>query len=112
MAGEVMRSNENDVNGFLCNVKELIRTSQYTLVNRRDGLNNIAEYGLTIQDVKDAILSLDYTRYFSGPDEDYNRSGEYVWVFKKCIDGVVYYIKLQIPSLRQILIIISFHPDR
>lgn len=110
-AGEVMRVNETEVNNFLNTVKRLLKKKQFILKNRKDGINNLSSYGLSIQDVKEAILSLNYKRYVSGPDEDYNHKGEYVWKFKKCLEGVVYYIKIQIPTSSKILIIISFHPD-
>lgn len=70
--------------------------------------------GLTIEDVKEEILNLFVEDYYSGPNKDYNenRVGE-IWVFKKKLDGIKFYLKLKISNKNnnEILKCISFHED-
>ncbi|MDP3919309.1 MAG: hypothetical protein Q8R76_00670 [Candidatus Omnitrophota bacterium] len=71
-----------------------VRPGGWTLVPRRKNLESIMEMGITIPQVKAAILGLKVTDYSSGPEADRDRQGINVWVFgaKMNADGI--YIKL------------------
>lgn len=70
------------------------------------------KYGLTIQDVKDTILSLTCADYISGPEKDRDAHGS-VWIFKKELENKIIYIKLKIETNNneQKLKCLSFHED-
>ena len=67
-------------------------------------MQTLAQYGLTILDVKSEILDLTVDDYYKGPKQDYdlNRPGD-IWEFKKDIDGNKFYVKVKIveKKLRQ-----------
>ena len=70
------------------------------------------KYGLTIQDVKDTILSLTCADYIDGPEKDRDAHGS-VWIFKKELENKIIYIKLKIETNNneQKLKCLSFHED-
>lgn len=70
---------------FLIQAKPLVNIKDgFILVNRDKSLEFLMKYGLTIQDVKDTILSLTCADYISGPEKDRDAHGS-VWIFKKRI---------------------------
>lgn len=108
-----MKSDDSVIEEFLNRIKIDIANKNYTLVPRRDGINNLLRYGLTIDDMEKFMCSLLPKNYQSGPDSDRNHEGEYVWIFKSYMEGIgTIYIKCQYISNNPKLRIISFHPDR
>ena len=100
----------NELNNFLRTSKELLAKGKFDLVPRRKNLMSLAEYGLSIQDVKDVIIELDLNNYFKEPKEDFERPG-LIWEFKTQIQSDVFYIKLKVieESRFQVLKCLSFH---
>jgi len=104
-----------DVSTYLSKVKSLVSAGQYDFVPRRINLMSLAKAGLSLQNAKSEILSLVSSEYFSGPehDDDPNRPGN-IWVFKKDINGTLFYIKIKIANENgaDIVKCLSFHDDR
>ena len=96
---------------YLTRVKELVSSGHWTLVPRKKNLDALSNSGLLIQDVKTELLSLGLTDYERGPELDYSYSGE-IWIFKRTINSVDFYIKLKIDVVNdgtEILKCLSFH---
>ena len=105
-------SDLKSITDFLKTAKSLISSGYYDFVPRTKNIRSIAQLGFTISDVKDTLMDLVPSDYYSGPDTDRDREGM-VWVFKKNIDGLKIYIKLKIRQggSRTDLVCISFHVD-
>ena len=104
----------SDIVAYLIQIKALVSKGKYDFVPRRKNMLALSHYGLTIQDVKDEILSLTINDYYKGPKQDYNptRPGD-IWEFKKNIDNTQFYIKVKITEENgaDILKCLSFHED-
>ena len=70
------------------------RPNGWSLIPRKKNLESIVEMGITIQQVKAAILNLKVTDYCSGPDVDRDREGIHLWIFGAKINAEEIYIKL------------------
>jgi hypothetical protein len=70
----------------------------------------IAELGLTLDDVRDAILGLSVADYCGGPLHDRNMPGD-LWVFGKVMEGREVYIKLKLAKIGPVkrVRVVSFH---
>lgn len=80
-------------------------------VQVKKNLDSLSNIGLTVQDVKKELLSLEMRDYKSGPELDYSYSGE-VWIFSRVVGNAEFYIKLKIDVANdgtQILKCLSFH---
>lgn len=96
---------------YLESVKRLVSSGRWAFIPRKKNLDSLALYGLTVQDAKQEILSLDSSDYERGPEPDYSYSGD-IWIFKRCIDGTDFYIKLKIDMANdgmEIVKCLSFH---
>lgn len=57
----------------------------------------LAQHGLAIADAKNEILGFVVGDYYKGPKQDYDPDRpEYIWEFKKNIDGIQFYVKVKI----------------
>ncbi len=103
-----------EVSSFLTQVKTLLSNGKYDFVPRRKNMQALAQYGLTITDVKNEILGFVVKDYYKGPkrDLDPNRPGD-IWEFKKDIGGKQFYVKVKIVQEdgENILKCMSFHED-
>ena len=61
---------------YISKVKELVSSGYWTLIPRKKNLDSLSNHGLTIQDVKNELLSLRLADYISGPEPDYSYSGD------------------------------------
>ena len=98
---------------YLARIKNLISAGKWTLIPRKKNLDSLSNNGLTIQDVKNELLSLSLSDYQNGPVPDYSYSGD-VWIFERHINGTAYYIKLKIDITKdgvEILKCLSFHEE-
>lgn len=86
-----------------------VRPSGWTLVRRQKNLESIMELGITIPQVKAAILGLKVTDYCSGPTEDHDRKGIHVWVFGSKVNDDEIYIKLSDDFRGEQAKCLSFH---
>lgn len=106
--------NFNTPSDFLIYCKKLINNGYFDFVPRKKNMDSLLFYGLTPIDAKLEILDLDIEDYYSGPDMDYDKTrlGE-IWVFKKELDGVTFYIKLKLINENgdDIIKCLSFHED-
>ena len=111
---------QNDVDVFLSEVYNAIQEGRCIVDKRKPKhKNTLTALGLCCSDVIDEISSLTYADYLSGPDPDNrdNHQGQFVWVFKKRVDGFLVYIKLEFQTItynRQAdeqLVVMSFHFD-
>ena len=96
---------------YLIKVKELVSSGHWTLIPRKKNLDSLSEKGLTIGDVKAELLSLGLVDYEKGPEVEDSYSGD-IWIFKRIINGVSFYIKLKIDVANdgtEILKCLSFH---
>lgn len=77
-------------------------------------MESLAQVGLTILDAKDEIFSLVVGDYYKGPEQDLDLSkpGD-VWVFKKNVEGNLFYIKVKIAQVdgEDFVKCLSFHKD-
>lgn len=73
--GEVVGNKEKiqEINSFLEKAKRLISIGKYDFVPRRTNMQTLAQYGLTIADAKEEILSLMVGDYYKGPKQDFDR---------------------------------------
>ncbi len=105
-------ANKLDISKYLAEVKRLLSAGKYDFVPRRKNLQALAQHGLSIADVKNEIFGLVVNDYYKGPKQDFdtNRPGE-IWEFKKCVDGIQFYVKLKIvqENGENILKCLSFH---
>lgn len=112
--GEVVGNKEKiqEINSFLEKAKRLISIGKYDFVPRRTNMQTLAQYGLTIADAKEEILSLMVGDYYKGPKQDFDRPGV-VWEFKKKVEKKPFYIKLKViqENGEDILRCLSFHED-
>lgn len=102
------------ISAYLSDVKRLVSTGAFDFVKRRKNMLDLARYGLTIDDAKDEILGLTVADYYKGPKQDFDpkHPGD-IWEFKKCIDGIPFYIKVKISTVggSDILKCLGFHED-
>ena len=107
-----MRASRQEIDSFLESVRNALTNGNYTFIDRRKNLDSMARYGLLVQDVLDAIEELSCSNYIKGPDQDHDPSElDPMWVFKKSIEGNIFYIKIKIILCDSSLRIISFHID-
>lgn len=80
------------------------------IINRGKNRDALIGLGLTINNRKEAILSLSVTDYCAGPKKDKDRDGT-IWEFGQNINGNEIYIKLKIAEVGRVKIAkcISFH---
>ena len=102
--------NNNDILVFLNKMKQLVSEGKYTLVQRKKNIQSLIEFGLTVSDIKDILLSLELSNYYAGPKSDYDFSEGDIWEFIKRIENVLFYIKLKIIKTdEEYVVCISFH---
>jgi len=85
----------------------------WLLVKRPESVECITELGLTLGDVRDAILGLSVADYCAGPLRDRDMPGD-MWVFGKVMEGREVYIKLKLARIGPVkrVRIVSFHFPR
>lgn len=96
---------------YIAKVKKLVSAGFWVMVPRKKNLDSLSNLGLTIQDVKNELLSLELKDYQRGPEVDYSYSGD-IWIFKRNIGNTQLYIKLKIDIANdgtEILKCLSFH---
>lgn len=94
---------------FLINFKILISEGKLNIIQRR--YDYASKIEMNIDSIKEVLMSLKTNDYVKGPDEDRDRCGEYLWVFKKDDESIEpIYIKLKI--IDDEARVISFHFDR
>lgn len=105
-------ADRKEVTAFVQNMKSLVSEGAYDFVPRKKNLSALAKSGMTIRDVKEALLGLTTDDYYKGPKKDFTRPGE-VWEFKKKIDEIQFYIKVKIVNAgdKKILKCLGFHED-
>lgn len=105
---------QSDVDAFLSDVREAIREKRRIFHSEKEkNRKTLAALGLCTQDVYDVVSSLTYDDYVYGPVPD-DRSGinADVWIFKKYVDWLWIYIKLEFVSIKdRVLVVMSFHED-
>jgi hypothetical protein len=78
-------------------------------VQRQRCLRQLAQLGMSVDDVKLIVMSLTPYHYVSGPDNDRDSTrGGFVYVFGCELDGIELYIKLKCEESRG-CVCISFH---
>lgn len=104
----------SDIVAFLSEAKHLISIGSFDFVPRRKNMRDLANLGITVQDAKNDIFSLQVRHYYSGPEADHDSSRQgNIWVFKKRDYNEIIYIKLKIvrENNRNVLKCLSFHID-
>ena len=113
-----MNSNTSaeDVKEYLIKVKQAMTAkvtnqSCWVFVQRPENDNCLLDLGLTLQDLRDVMLSLSYHDYSRGPVCDRDIPGQ-LWIFGKLINGIEIYIKTKLVEIGDLRVvrIISFHP--
>lgn len=89
---------EEEVIGFLKEVRTKISANHFTFLNRC--ITPLASLGLTVAHAKQEIFRLRLKHYDRGPTPDHNNDGTNVWEFGKIINGKMTYIKLKIHPKR------------
>jgi hypothetical protein len=105
-----------DVKEYLIKVKQAMTAkvtnqSCWVFVQRAENTNCLLALGLTLQDLRDVILSLSYHDYSLGPVSDRDIPGQ-LWIFGKLVNGIEIYIKTKLVEIGDLRVvrIISFHP--
>ncbi len=108
------QASTSDIAAYLTKIKNLLSAGKYDFVPRRKNMQALAQHGLTITDAKNEILGFAVSDYYKGPKQDLDpdRPGD-IWEFKKCIDGVQFYVKVKIvhENGQDILKCLGFHED-
>ena len=106
----------DDVKEYLMQVKQAMTAkvtnqSCWVFVQRPENDNCLLDLGLTLQDLRDVMLSLSYHDYSLGPVCDRDIPGQ-LWIFGKLINGIEIYIKTKLVEIGDLRVvrIISFHP--
>lgn len=81
--------------------------------SRSKNKETLEELGITLLDALDEVKCLDSSNYHSGPTEDRDFPGTYLWIFKKIVINRLIYIKFKIKENGEDykLKVISFHFD-
>lgn len=101
---------------FLEQSKKLIAQGKLEFVPRTKNISSLVNHGLNIEAAEDEMLSLEVNDYISGPESERDPgkhgNGD-IWIFKKEIDGIWFYIKFKISKDgdRIKLKCLSFHED-
>lgn len=68
----------------------------YDFVPTEKNRNSRRKYGLSVFDIEDYLLSITEGDLYSGPVEDRDILGDYVFIFKKeILNEVVFYVKVK-----------------
>ena len=118
MTGEFSNPGKQEIRDFLETIKQTItdpatRYDGWLLVKRVESVECITELGLTLVDVRDALLVLSVVDYCAGPLQYRDMPGD-LWVFGKVIEGSEIYIKLKLARIGPVkrVRIVSFHPAK
>jgi hypothetical protein len=101
-----------DIRDFLLEFKQAATCgSGVDLVPRNETRATLAQLGLTKVDLEVLLLNLSVMDYCNGPEPDFDRTGEVVWIFGTRIQGKEIYIKLKVGQVgkQKIAKCISFH---
>lgn len=103
-----------DIINFLQKMKKLLSDGSFLLADRKKNLDSLAQYGFTINDLKNALFELCVREYYAGPESDDDYSQGEIWAFIKKIDGINFYIKLKLEETEseEIIVCISFHESK
>ena len=85
---------------------------RFILVPRKENLDALARLGISLLDAKEQVLGLLPCDYVSGPEADFDRPRQEVWVFGLTINTTDVYVKLTVILEPQRCVCISFHPAR
>lgn len=99
---------KDDVEHYLRDLKQKIRTFSLIILERDKNRNTLAELELVQSDCKDFIDGLSSENYFRGPTKDTENEGEY-WEFGTMIKNREVYIKVNYGKTNKPVICISFH---
>lgn len=88
----------NNVGLFLLKMKEIVEKNGFILVEREASMEFMADMGITMEDLKDVILSLTPGSCFDGPerDRDPRFDGWTVADFSPTAFGRTLYLKMSI----------------
>lgn len=105
------KASRKEIGLYLDRIKELVNDDSFYIVRWNKNMKTLLDYNLSINDVKNILLSLEIGNYYSGPniDDDYlNMQGD-IWIFIR--KG--FYIKFKIIADREntALKILSFHKE-
>lgn len=102
-----------DIRKILNDMRSAIDSGKFTHVDRKKNMDTLALLGLTWQDAKDEIYTLEPKHYRQGPLDDRDiPASDKLWVFKKIVDGHVIYIKFKIVYMEDGRVkLLSFHID-
>ena len=101
-----------DIHDFLVKFKQAATSgSGVDLVPRIETRTTLAQLGLTKANLEALLLNLSVVDYCNGPEPDYDRPGEVVWMFGTRIQGKEICIKLKVGQVgkQKIAKCISFH---
>lgn len=92
-------------------IKKNVAKNNYTLAKRSKNKKYMDDNDLTLDDLRDAILSLTPKNCFDGPSSDRNGSKGYVFEFKtNSLEGKITYLKIKYNPPDEV-VCISFHED-
>ena len=103
----------DEIHKALADMRTAIDCGKFQPVDRKKNLKTLGDLGITWQDAKNEIYTIDEKNYYQGPMEDRDYPGsDLFWVFKKNIDGHSIYIKFKIVyQENKQLRVVSFHID-
>lgn len=99
-----------DVNEFLIEAKKRITDGKLDIVPTSKNTTTRRRHGLTVLDIEDFLKSLTASDLESGPEEDRDYPGEYVYIFgKEIFRGTLFYVKIKLKE--DLLKCLSCHDD-
>ncbi len=103
------------VAAFLKEFKKLAAVSEVDIfVKRKEFKDALLELEITRSDAFNEVMSLSIENYCSGPEEDRDRPGTFIWEFGTTIKRKEVYTKLKIAIIagKKYAVCISFHPAK
>lgn len=99
---------EDDVEQYLRDLSQKIRTFDLIILERDKNRNTLAELELVQSNCKDYIYELTSENYYRGPTKDTENEGEF-WEFGTMIKNREVYVKVNYGKPDKPVICISFH---
>ncbi len=81
---------------FLDQVQQELKSGKFVLIPRAKNLQALAKHGLKSNDVFRTLCKLTSNDYAKGPLPDDSGDPCPVWIFRKTIDGKIFYIKIKL----------------
>lgn len=84
-----------NVNEIINLLRSSIKKKDYDFVPTLKNRNSRRKYGLTILDIEDFLITLNSNDLVTGPEKDRDIPNDEIFVFKKKLKGIIFYVKIK-----------------